>query len=112
MPHNNCWVVESFLAQFDHSSFGRESLLHGQASFLFVCLFVCFFVVVVFCLFFGGGGGGGGGVSLACSTLLLVGSFSSMTRPKLSADTFMYVRRQFREGSLLHAHFSFHQEFL
>ena len=53
-----------------------------------------------------------GQISLACSTLLLVGSFSSMTRSKLNADTFMHVRRQFREGSLLHAHSSFNQEFL
>ena len=52
-----------------------------------------------------------GEVSLACSTLLLVGSFSSMTRAKLSADTFMHVRRQFRERSLLHSHSSFSQEF-
>ena len=34
MPQKNCWALQCYLAQFDHSSFGRESLLHAQASFM------------------------------------------------------------------------------
>ena len=33
MPQKNSWAVHCYLAQFHHSSFGRESLLHAQASF-------------------------------------------------------------------------------